>query len=126
MTRIFPIGRITSQRPEMRLTSHAIGLSVRIMILAVLAMTSTARALSQDAYKGDIVCSAKQRFTVPGLCLQACSKQKRTLANFSGGMCSFSSSCPAYGQEARSALPVFYNQALFGRGAVTGERVSSC
>ena len=105
----------------MRFTSNSVGSRARFLIFAVLAMACAARVHSQDAYKGDIVCSGKQRFTVPGSCLQACSKQKRSLANFSGGMCSFSSSCSAYGQEPRSALPVFYNQALFGRGAVTGE-----
>jgi len=105
----------------MRFTTDSAGLLTRAVIFVALALMCTATAISQDAYQGDIVCSGKQRFTVPGLCLQACSKQKRSLANFSGGMCSFSSSCPAYGLEPRSALPVFYNQALFGRGAVTGE-----
>lgn len=72
-------------------------------------------------YIGDLVCGGKQRFTTPGECLKACSSQKRTLGNFSAGICGFSSSCTAYGKEVRSALPQFYNQALLGRGVVGGE-----
>jgi len=77
--------------------------------------------LRAQEYQGDIVCGGKDRFTVPMACMNVCSRQKRTLGNFSAGLCFFSSQCPAYGKEAKSALPVLYNQALFGRGAVIGQ-----
>jgi hypothetical protein len=73
-------------------------------------------------FAGDITCSGSERFFIPGACTEKCSQQKHTLARITGGMCGFSSSCPAYGHETKSALPVFYNQALFGRGAVKGEQ----
>lgn len=91
-----------------------------LLVVAIIFTTTLTKQMHAQEYQGDITCG-KQRFTVPGECLNACSKQKRTLANFSGGLCFFSSACPAYGKEAKSALPVFYNQAMFGRGAVTGQ-----
>lgn len=72
------------------------------------------------AFQGDVVCGGKQHFLVPGECLQSCSKQKRSLANLSGGLCSFSASCGIF--KGDSALKAFYNQAMFGRGAVTGQQ----
>jgi hypothetical protein len=93
-----------------------------MLLLVVAGLAGLRQSAHAQEYAGDITCGSKQRFTVPGECLNACSKQKRTLANLSGGLCFFSSSCPAYGKEPKSALPVFYNQALFGRGPVQGEQ----
>jgi len=90
----------------------------RLAALLALVLAGTATLPAQE-YKGDLLCGKTTRFTTPGECLNSCSQQRRTLANL-GGVCSFSSSCPAYGQEPHSALPQFYNQALFGRGAVVG------
>ena len=90
----------------------------RLAALLALVLAGTATLPAQE-YKRDLLCGKTTRFTTPGECLNSCSQQRRTLANL-GGVCSFSSSCPAYGQEPHSALPQFYNQALFGRGAVVG------
>lgn len=99
-----------------------LGIWMLAAVLGALVVACAIPARAQDEYAGDIVCGgSRKKFLVPMACVKGCSA-RRTLANFSGGTCGFSSSCPAYGKEDRSALPVFYNQALFGRGVIAGEK----
>ena len=92
-----------------------------LFLVTLMCVVALSKRVHAQEFTGDITCGGKQRFAVPGACLNSCSKQKRTLANFSGGLCFLSAACPAYDKTKDTALPQLYNQAMFGRGAVTGQ-----